>query len=117
MGRCRMGLTYYHLIRKPIIAPLGVIGTGTESGFVSKISSLISSGDRYPPYFFFSIFNGIANSTELSFNPPILIGNGSKVVERDENVVPQPTHANNRTIIKRLTYIKYIKPTMTENLI
>ena len=97
--------------------PLGVIGTGTESGFVSKISSLISSGDRYPPLFFFSIFNGTANSIELSFNPPTLIGNGSKVVERDENVVAQPMQPNNRTITKCLTYIKYIKPIMTENLI
>ena len=100
-----------------MIMPLGVIGIGTESCFVNKISSLISSGDRYPPRFFFSTFNGTANSIELSFNPPTLIGNGSKVVERDENVVPQPTHANNTTITKRLTYIKYIKPIMIENLI
>ena len=100
-----------------MITPLGMIGTGTESGFVSKISNLISSGDRYPPCFFFSVFNGIANSIELSFNPPILIGNGSTVVERDENVAAQPVQPNNRTITKRLTYIKYIKPTMTENLI
>ena len=97
--------------------PLGIIGTYTESCFVSRTSSLISSGDRYPPCFFFSVFNGTANSIELSFNPPALMGNGSKVVERDENVVPQPTHANNRTITKRLTYVKYIKPAMIENLI
>jgi len=94
----RLANSYHHLDLTPILNPVGLIGIGTSSGDVNNTVPLSSTGDRYPPCFFFSIDNGIATSIELSFNPPILTGKGSIRVGCDPNIEPQPHKKQNKNI-------------------
>lgn len=88
----------HHLSLTPARNPVGLTGIGTSSGDVKRIVPLNSTGDLYPPCFFFSIDNGTATSIELSFSPPILIGKGSTAVGCDPNTEPQPHKKQNKNV-------------------